>query len=131
MTSSPLIERLAERCEQATDQYQRRLLSETYRELFGGPDTIIISRWPGYISPRWDSFHKMLEAEAFLDAAMTLIPAGWVLSQLGINGKRDKWSVLLWVDDEWTDLHPNAPCGDAATPALAICAAALRAKATS
>jgi hypothetical protein len=112
---------LAERCEAATAGYQRRLLSEAYREIFGGPECITIDRWPGYQSPRWDAFHKKLEAEAFLDAAMTLVPEGWFLNGVYENGEGKTYATLRKCNVG--DVH-----GSATTPALALCAAALRAR---
>jgi hypothetical protein len=131
---------LAERCEAATAGYQRRLLSEAYREIFGGPECITIDRWPGYQSPRWDAFHKKLEAEAFLDAAMTLVPEGWALTLLETTDgdRRDhtgdplaNWQAALIEHKNTGYRVDQRGCwrqGLAATAALALCAAALRAR---
>ena len=118
--------KLAERCEAATAGYQRRLLSEAYREIFGGPECITIDRWPGYQSPRWDAFHKKLEAEAFLDAAMTLVPEGWTYEAYqGPSGQPHRWKLRTIGDGDkfYTEVEAKA-----ATSALALCAAALRAR---
>ena len=66
-----------------------------------------------------------------IDAALQLVPEGWTLSQLLGPERRKGWSALIWTVDPESDLGPNAPRGRAATPALALCAAALRAGASS
>ena len=58
-----------------------------------------------------------------LDAAMTLVPKGWAWSVLDRRTTGySKPNGQCWTKEDRSTLH-----GDAATPALALCAAALRA----
>jgi hypothetical protein len=66
---------------------------------------------------------------ASLDDALTLVPEGWRLSMLTSDSFTARWHAVLWVRDGTVDLRPNVPDGSAATPALALTAAALRARA--
>lgn len=60
---------------------------------------------------------------ASLDAAMTLVPKGWAWSVLDRRTTGySKPNGQCWTKEDRSTLH-----GDAATPALALCAAALRA----
>jgi hypothetical protein len=93
--------------------------------MFGGPECIIIDRWPGYSSPRWDAYHKMLEAEAYESAAMMLVPED------GNHFPR----VSRLFNGQWQSVCYEQFSGEgneatAATPALALCAAALRSRST-
>jgi hypothetical protein len=66
---------------------------------------------------------------ASLDAAMTLVPEGWRVGSMGetvIEGD-DPWNARLL--EKRFDGRAKSAQGDAATPALALCAAALRARA--
>jgi|TARA_R100000501_G_C2620038_1_gene113312 hypothetical protein len=74
------------------------------------------------IDPKaWRRFEDLVNAGAFLDAAMTLVPEGWnwlVGTDAGVGFQ----SALLRHGEE-------APIeAIAATPALALCAAAIRAQ---
>lgn len=61
---------------------------------------------------------------ASLDAAMTLVPEGWWIATLAQNRHGERTTVTLYNDEiEYAD------CRSAPTPALALCAAALRARA--
>ena len=73
--------------------------------------------------------HTWLAYSASLDAAMTLIPEGWRLANFGetvIEGN-DPWNAR--VLEKRFDGRGGRAEGDAATPALALCAASLRARA--
>jgi hypothetical protein len=61
---------------------------------------------------------------ASLDAAMTLVPEGRGLIYKR-HGIKNVWRVQIHSGDETTFIE-----GDAATPALALCAAALKARAS-
>ena len=120
--------KLAERCEQATAEQQRELLAEAWTLTHGKPPRA--NR--GGDNPE-NKFVALLNAEGFESAAMMLVPEGW--------GKM--------VGDYWVDFEKKPPfvaeCYDlsrvaqddfadgeliqtwAHTPALALCAAALRA----
>jgi hypothetical protein len=73
----------------------------------------------------WSHFCSLIDAEAWLDAAMTLVPEGWYW-RVGHSTLYAGWAST-------NRLHPDhCNPGDetfakAATPALALCAAALRA----
>ena len=111
MTDPTTLLALADRCEQAA-----------------GPDAGLdlaiwkaLSEMPGFKhpSPIW-----RFDVTESLDAAVTLVPEGW------------KWEIysdgaaLLFVSPRHIDeTQRNAVCRNTATPALALCAAALRARA--
>lgn len=115
---------LIARLEAATADEQRELLLEAFEAIhpYPGPDH--------YLKPdidwTWDRlrerFVKMLDAEAYESAALTLVPEGW------------NWAV--WMRHDWRkhsaqvwhrERESSTKHGDAATPALAIVIAALRA----
>jgi hypothetical protein len=118
---------LADRVEAATALEQRAILIDAAEAslIANGhdPDTEEAMGW-------LDRFETLIAAGAYLDAAMTLVPEGWTLSQLLRSEDRERWSALLWVHDPNVDLRSNAPSGDAKTPELSITAAALRALAS-
>lgn len=82
---------------------------------------------PNYADIR--SFRVLLDAKAWLDAAMTLVP-NW------FGGFQWAWFVTSCGEDDQPQACVTAPpengsadyVANAATPALALCAAALRAK---
>ena len=120
MTHQPKLVELAERCEAATGP-DRKLDMAIVHALSG----VLGEPWPEATGMRMveacDSFEDSRDTvaryTASLDAAMTLVPEGWI------------WDVTstgtAWVMEDGGD--PQL-FGDAATPALALCAAALRAK---
>jgi len=74
-----------------------------------------------------DGYVKPLRAfTASIDAAMTLVPKGWCVWQMGEvpDNSPINWHVTLWQDGA---INPG-DCSQAATPALALCAAALLAR---
>lgn len=123
---------LAERCEAASFEEQADILISARNALRGPPPKVRVERqpdgtpWPGNgLGPHtvewkaWQAsatqFANMLKAGAFLDAAMTLVPADvwWLVEGRQKNG----YSACVDNPDEYF----------AKTPALALCAAALRA----
>ena len=60
-----------------------------------------------------------------LDAALSLVPSGWVCTHAYFNDERAVFNFTKWRDG-----NPMYASGAAATPALALTAAALRARAT-
>lgn len=72
----------------------------------------------------WAQDADLPEWTASLDAAMTLVPEGylWELKQ-GFEATAMVWSVMIDYDEQ----HP-APFGASLRPALALCIAALRAR---
>ena len=115
---------LAERCEQATGPD---------RELdYAIADSVLGTVKPPYRRGRCDRY------TASLDAAMSLVPEGWVMAALC---QREPWFCRLETDDfdsmtfgkgeDWiTEITAGQEAmATAATPALALCAASLRARA--
>lgn len=124
--------KLAERCERA-EEPKRGLFIEAWLATLGAHFSHLsadeIRKLPGF-----RRFNRMLDADAYESAALMLVPDGWGWNVSWPNIKARE-SGLLLVD---------APCqGEAqfgydrrfivaaATPALAICAAALRARSAS
>src|SRR5688572_1658024 len=116
---------LADRCEQTTGP-DRRLDADIHCAL--NPEFHVDERDSGVIfvvknlDERGGFYTGAKAYTASLDAAMTLMPEGWL------------WQVNLWANGasaECASVKPYEPCGryQAATPALALCAAALRARA--
>lgn len=110
--------KLAERAEQATADGQAAVLREAFEAIHGPKPSRVhggspeLTIWLSLFNP----FFYMLEAKAFESAALTLVPkgVGWAL----FDGK----TVL--TPDKGAQFF-----GDAATPALALVAASLRARA--
>ena len=133
---------LAERCEAATAEQQRDLLQSTW--LLCNPDPPLgsdVGVWPNWNRDR-EWFDKRLDVLAFIDAALTLVPEGLdpqickgPMFALAANEARP-WGVSLIgpardVDGEvGPEIDYDSHDANAATAALAICAAALRAKAS-
>lgn len=76
-------------------------------------------------------------ATASLDAAMTLVSEGWGLAHLGECWQQGDWHVTLAqrpsesqrrAYENGGQFAVESVSGEAATPALALCAAALRAQ---
>jgi hypothetical protein len=118
---------LAERCEQADAESQSDKLEEAFRMIDPAPRRmysnttrlLTTKRWAEW-SHRYDLFAEKLACEAFLDAAMTLVPKGIVTRRvLFIDGKC-RLSMF--------DAHNLGQTAIAATEPLALCAAALRAR---
>ena len=108
------LRRLAERCEKAT-----------------GPDIgaelTLVHLEDEVKRAVWDLFH--LPPRPFLhsiDAAMTLVPEGWTY-RLSSAPHRKGHAADLWPPIE-PGKGPFVRRADAPTPALALCAAALRAR---
>lgn len=98
---------LATRAEQAAPEDARALLVEAFALVHGRhPSSLVLSH---------RAFIRKLDAEAYLDAAMMLIPEGikWSVSTFGARGGTAQ------IDNR---------CRTAATPALALLAAIIRAK---
>jgi hypothetical protein len=127
------VEKLIERLEQATAEQQRELLEAAFVAIHGEPTEAtrpnVASAW----LDRWRPFLALLDAGGFLDAAMSLVPEGW----RWMAGQREFPHCRAYVENgelafRGFGLRPN-PARQwfevtAATPALALCAAALRAR---
>ena len=112
---------LAERCEKATAEQQRELLEAAYTAIFGHPPVHEYRQPDGQ---RVTAFLRMLDAEAFESAAMTLLPEGWRIdyyTDCDADGGR---LCLLMV------FAGELVAGSAATRALTYLAAILRALAS-
>lgn len=119
MTDPATLLALAERCEAADASEQRELLWEAFLALQARPDdhTPGVKEW----SWLWNRFNLMTGAEAYESAAMMLVPEGYgVKVRRWVNGRGAAGCYPSESADDWHN---------AATPALALCAAALRARA--
>jgi hypothetical protein len=125
MTSDKLLE-LAERCEKAMAEQQSEVLEEAFR-LCDPPPARMYSnvlrlqttrRWVEW-NHRFGLFTDKLACEAFLDAAMTLVPEGMVW---GVDAYADHAEAIV------RHLFTEGKEVRAAIPALALTAAALRAR---
>jgi hypothetical protein len=72
-------------------------------------------------------WHHAIKFTASLDAAMTLVPEGW-LPIIDAASEDDAVLVDLWARVTVAPHKPKRRHAKAATPALALCAAALRAR---
>lgn len=77
--------------------------------------------WTAYIGKR-NRFHRFLDAEAWTDAAMMLVPEGWDFSIERYD--KGKCAAYIWPcgyrDNAWLSERP--------TPALALAQACLKAR---
>lgn len=107
------MEELVKRCEEA-DGADRELDRDIIHALWDGPDRDSFMHHAGKSPPPFS---------ASIDAALTLVPpkSEWIVEAYNSNGvKADHVRASAWVQGA-------ARCF-AATPALAVCAAALRAR---
>lgn len=131
MTPADLIA-LAERAEKASGAEVEGILADAFAACFPKPEKIWVIdgvEWTPEYGARHErqwAFYGLLEAKGYIDAAMLLVPEGW------------GWR--LWVPNSdsaepprvtiWSNGRAYAPTDStAATPALALTAAALRARA--
>lgn len=82
---------------------------------------------PAYADIR--GFRELLDAKAWLDAALTLVPEGWDITLRFVRLEPKQPSMAMLTDQAWVYDQDDGLLiqGDAATPALALCAASLRA----
>lgn len=108
---------LPTRCEAAGAGEQRALLEEAGRELYGVSSAF-----------NWPRFTTMLDAEAYLSAAEMLVPEGWT-DVRNYHRKMSDGSLHAYAEIGFDHLDMCLTAeGRAATPALALAAASLRAK---
>lgn len=103
---------------EASPDQQREVLEALFAKRF--PDHYMPGR-SGIGPSRWAKFTAMLDAGAFVDAALLLVPEGWLIGRLWQRNTRSgnkPWFAELWQPT--TDREVKA---GADTPALAICAA--------
>mgnify|MGYP006352610897 FL=1 len=86
----------------------------------------LFSHQPGWFCTSDNRSHKAPAYTASLDAAMSLVPSGWNHGYSSRQGTEPSWRVVAqcWNAKPASTLH-----GEAATPALALTAACLRARA--
>jgi len=122
---------LADRCEAATEN-DRELFKDAFHECFPEPARIWVTDNTGDWTEeytewqaRQSRFYELLDAGGLLDAAMTLVPEGWrpIIDTASEEGAA---LVDLWALSAISP-QPERRHSKAATPALALCAAALRA----
>lgn len=116
----------------------RIALPEHHRWTMGG--TGALDGVPLWGNPRkdrdWDRDPPRYTAS--IDAAITLVPEGWAVRLKQTtrydqtcwtgDGQQPAWTVSLMPDDNKADNFMFYEHGGAATPALAICIAAIRAR---
>lgn len=109
---------LAARCEAATETQAPFCLIDAHEAVCGLPYRAEQSRY----------FRGLIEAQAYLDAAMTLVPEGWeVALYYGVRIFKPE----AQLETEERRIQGSKPIsGMAETIALALCAAALRARAS-
>jgi len=109
----------------------REVLEGASHSIYGRePDKVHVSEWNAW-RDREIRFRRFLDAEAYLDAAMMLVPVGWSFSLGEMMG--------LPLDSRWRchlrdhrEPYNPATCAwsdcDKSHPAIAIATAALKAK---
>lgn len=117
---------LAARVEAATGP-DRELFEDVFRECFPKPERIWVTDntgpWTDEYTEwqaRQSRFYELLDAEAFESAAMTLVPEGL---EWGVGFEMGRGTAFTNKADGSSFSHDWV----AATPALALCASALRA----
>ena len=112
---------LIARVEAATADEQASVLMEVGRALANAPPAnTTLEAW----GRRWAQFRNWVHDKAFLDAALTLVPEEWGREFWHEPGEKAQGNV--WPPRR---RFPRWTCsGFAATPALALTAAALRAR---
>lgn len=135
MTNLP---KLIERLESATAEQQRELLWQAWQVLRGStyaPDDAAAARIAD--DADYQRFVKMLAAGAHESAALMLVPEGWQVTSLGENVISEGWrcdlaerptSRQLAAYERGETYMVRSERGEAATPALALTAACLKAR---
>jgi hypothetical protein len=129
-TSSAGLLALAERCEAATGRQQRALLiASAEAALIADGQDADTEDAMGWL----DRFEAFVEAGAFLDAAMTLVPEDRGPLRF-FSLEHDAHDGARWIarfDSAGDECgHGQTIYCEGNTPALALCAAALRARAS-
>jgi hypothetical protein len=120
---------LAARAEAADPSEQREVLIAAAAAVVGAFEkTAKTTR----LNPFWTRFQRMLDAEAYESAAMMLLPVG---CRFNLNkrpyaeGRQDGYHTQVWFS-RYYETAADIPNAWASTPALALIAAACRARAT-
>lgn len=111
----PTPDGLATRTEDASGN-DRALFEEAFRAVIGAPSLY----GSDSASMLWPRFIHLLDAEAYIDATLTLLPEGWCFEFAHCD---ESWAVV----HEPAEPHAMQHRGEAATPALALLAACIRA----
>lgn len=123
---------LAERCEKAEAGEQRELLEAAHRVIFPSLRSVDHSQEECEASDlRAFRFWRMLDAEAYESAAMSLVPEGWLTRHVGQATKDSGWQVYLDNLNATRDEDVTCVSGTATTEGLSRCAAALCSRASS
>lgn len=112
---------LAAACETASAAMQGRLIEEAW-------ELIAPTFSRDGLADRAGDFGLKMDARAYLDAAMSLVPEGWAW-MAGCAPDEPFFATLSPTDESGIEAEMVDTL--AATPALALCAAALRARAES
>ena len=112
---------LSSRIEAASADQQRELLVEAARLIWGW-DFCPPAEDPDEWVCRWNRFHRKIEAEAYLDAAMMLVAPGKRRVEFGTYNDGTAWAYVR------TNADVAGETDACATEALALAAAAIRAK---
>ena len=110
----------------ATAEQQSDLLRDAFDLIHTGRSTVT-----GPHRRTWLRFNTMRDARAFVDAALTLVPEGYDWGVGHDSLAADNLPAPMWAycRNEYREPGYVDDLVVAATPALAICAAALRARA--
>lgn len=111
---------LSARAEQAKPDEARGLLEELARRVWGW-DECPNGLDPDFWVQRWVTFNRRRNCEAYLDAAMMLVPEGWTWRIMPADS-RTAWLVEVWQSDDEDDEFGAR----GVTPALAMIAAIAR-----
>ena len=113
----------------ATVDQQRELLLEAFCAVHGDP---VITHATGKIEfhPAWFKFSNILNTEAYENAALTLIPEGWRLSDLADQDPKDGKATahLVRIGRGYGPLPEDRSWAVGATMAIALLGAILKAR---
>jgi len=125
-TDANTLVELAARVKAATAEQQAELLNDAFAVVFGPPKRVMDD--DGVWLELRVRFDGLLKWRAFESAAMTLVPEGWDWS--AGTGRGTGWATLgLKVTDRIGGSSDDEISREASTPALALVAACLRARA--
>lgn len=117
---------LIARLEAAKADQQRELLIEAFEAFhpYPGPRHYLVTEIDWSWDRMRDRFMRMLDAQAYESAALTLVPEGCLWGAGNEDCTDRPWAWCLPPGKSWDDADNSY----AATPALALCIAALKAR---
>lgn len=126
---------LSQRIQTASADETRALLEEAFEVIHGkSPDWL---RWYGDVEQKHEarSFDAKLNAEAYVDAALMLVPEGmaWTIGYGQILPDQLLYAAVIGRNAKWAGYGANYDAvarSEGKTPAIAIASAALKAKDT-